>query len=231
MFGKISKKTIKISPNGPYLISGSIPLNEQSILVDKENNPTKYAPTKKYPVKKEYALCRCGKSKNKPFCDGSHAITKFNGKETANLIPYLQQAKTYIGPNLILKDAESFCSAARFCHLNTGIWNLTKKSNDAKNRREAICEAQNCPSGRLTVYDKKTNKPMELKQQLSITIIQDPAQKVSGPLWIKGKIKIISATNQEYEPRNNVTLCRCGKSKNKPFCDGEHISAKFNDKK
>ncbi|MBI2662244.1 CDGSH iron-sulfur domain-containing protein [Candidatus Woesearchaeota archaeon] len=225
------KKTIKISPNGPYIISGSISLNEQTIIVDKENNPIKYTFPKKLSVKKEYALCRCGNSKNKPFCDGSHVITKFKGKETANLIPYLKQAKTYSGSNLILKDVESFCSAARFCHLNTGTWNLTQKSNITQNRKEAIREAQSCPSGRLTIYDKKTNKPIELKQLPSITILQDPAQKVSGPLWIKGKIKIISANNQEYEPRNNVTLCRCGKSKNKPFCDGAHISAKFNDKK
>ena len=32
-----------------------------------------------------------------------------------------------------------------------------------------------------------------------------------------------------YEGRNRVTLCRCGASSNKPFCDGSHASVKFDD--
>jgi CDGSH-type Zn-finger protein len=46
---------------------------------------------------------------------------------------------------------------------------------------------------------------------------------------VKGGVQIKSSDGFVYEPRNRVTLCRCGQSGNKPFCDGTHISMKFND--
>ena len=63
----------------------------------------------------------------------------------------------------------------------------------------------------------------------SIEIIEDPQIKVSGPIWVKGGIDLESADGTKYERRNRMTLCRCGKSNNKPFCDGSHINVRFND--
>jgi hypothetical protein len=48
----------------------------------------------------------------------------------------------------------------------------------------------------------------------------DRAQKRSGPLWVRGGIPVIAADGQAYEVRIRMTLCRCGKSENKPFCNG-----------
>ena len=59
--------------------------------------------------------------------------------------------------------------------------------------------------------------------------MEDPGIKVSGPIWVKGGIKIISSDNKTYEIRNRVTLCRCGQSKNKPFCDGTHAAIRYED--
>ncbi|MCJ7713336.1 CDGSH iron-sulfur domain-containing protein, partial [Candidatus Bathyarchaeota archaeon] len=53
--------------------------------------------------------------------------------------------------------------------------------------------------------------------------------KVSGPIWVKGGVIVESSDGTSYEVRNRQTLCRCGKSENKPFCDGTHIKAGFND--
>jgi len=64
---------IKVSENGPYLVSGGIPLSQQIIGTDAEGYSYEWRTGIKYPAQENYALCRCGRSKNKPFCDASHA--------------------------------------------------------------------------------------------------------------------------------------------------------------
>jgi CDGSH-type Zn-finger protein len=59
--------------------------------------------------------------------------------------------------------------------------------------------------------------------------VQDTAQDVSGPIWVRGGLPVTGADGREYEVRNRMTLCRCGASTNKPFCDGSHVSIGFND--
>jgi len=68
---------------------------------------------------------------------------------------------------------------------------------------------------------------IEKKYNPSISITEDKPAGVSGPLWVKGNVEIESSNGKAYEKRNRVTLCRCGKSKNKPFCDGSHIAEGF----
>jgi CDGSH-type Zn-finger protein len=58
---------------------------------------------------------------------------------------------------------------------------------------------------------------------------EESDKRVSGPIWVKDNIDIISSDGKLYEKRNRITLCRCGKSNNKPFCDGVHVSIGFND--
>ena len=79
------------------------------------------------------------------------------------------------------------------------------------------------------VWDKDTEKVFEPPFKPSIGIIEDPGIKVSGPIWVKGGIRIEGADGKSYEVRNRVTLCRCGQSSNKPFCDGTHASMHFCD--
>ena len=61
-------------------------------------------------------------------------------------------------------------------------------------------------------------------------MVQDTARLVSGPIWVRGGIPVLGADGAAYEVRNRVTLCRCGASTNKPFCDGAHASIRFNDR-
>ena len=84
-------------------------------------------------------------------------------------------------------------------------------------------------AGRLVVWDKETQKVFEPPFEPSISIIEDPGIRVSGPIWVKGGIRIESADGKSYTVRNRVTLCRCGQSSNKPFCDGTHASMGFSD--
>jgi CDGSH-type Zn-finger protein len=103
-----------------------------------------------------------------------------------------------------------------------GIRELTLHSNDPDARHIAIEEVTNCNSGRLVAFDKETGKPIEPEFEHSIAVIEEPQRGYSGPLWVRGCILIEAANGTPYEIRNRVTLCRCGISSNKPFCDGSH---------
>jgi CDGSH-type Zn-finger protein len=212
---------IKVSNNGPYIISGGIPLVEQIIGIDAEGYSYEWHEGTTYPSGDLYTLCRCGQSNNKPFCDGTHMKVNFDGTETASWVAYLDQAETIKGPALELTDVWDLCAVARFCERNGGIWELTEQSDDPEAKRIAVEEAGNCPSGRLVIWDEN-GKAIEPKFVTSLALVQDPQEDMNGPIWILGGIPVESADGSIYEIRNRVTLCRCGKSANKPLCDGSH---------
>lgn len=208
---------IKVVKDGPYLVSGDIPLDEK--FITQENQSSKYKESKKYETINAYALCRCGKSRRFPFCDGTHQ-RGFKGEETAEKDPF-QNVTMYEGDNLRLEDAEHLCSLARFCHSRTdNVWDATENNNEDV----AIEMACNCPSGRLVMYDKKSGVPIEPAYEPGITLLKDLYSKHPGPLFVKGGIQILSSSGEQYKIRNRVTLCCCGKSKNKPFCDSSHLN-------
>ncbi len=226
---KRGERKIKIIQNGPYVVCGDLPLDKAIIVAGKDGEPIKWAKGEKCPSNGEYALCRCGHSNNKPYCDASHAREAFEGTEVASRKTHAEQAYRLSGPGVDLLDAQPLCAAGRFCHRAGSVWTLVEKSGDPKNRKIAIQEACDCPSGRLVAVDKKSGKCIEPKLKPSISLIEDPPARVSGPIWVKGGVPIESADGGRYEVRNRATLCRCGKSGNKPFCDGTHISVGFND--
>ena len=223
------KVKITVAKDGPYLVSGGLPIDKQIIGIGKENEPEKWIKGKRVPSGETCTLCRCGQSKSKPFCDGTHAKVGFKGTEKASRKPYDAQAQVNDGPTLNLRDAAALCAAARFCHRGGGTWELTHHSDNPKSKELAIEEACQCPSGRLTECDKKTGKVFEPEFEQSISLVEDPQNNVSGPIWLKGGIPVESADGKTYEIRNRQTLCRCGRSENKPFCDGTHIEVGFND--
>lgn len=204
-------------------------MRQEISVIGEEEEPEKWVKGRRYPVRAVYSLCRCGQSASKPFCDGTHARVRFDGTEKAGRKSYDERAETTRGPAIDLKDAESLCSYARFCHPRGGTWELTLKSDDPGKRKSAIRQAGNCPAGRLVVYEKKTGKPIEPEFVPSLSLTEDPQANASGPIWVKGGVRIESADGKSYETRNRVTLCRCGRSKNKPFCDGSHIRVRFGD--
>ncbi len=212
---------IKIIKNGPFLVSGSIPLQE--MIIEHIDGKNVYKLGRKFDVPENYALCRCGDSLNKPFCDGKHVDVNFQGKSVASKQLFEEQAITYEGNNLILKDQENLCAFARFCHAHgKDIWTLTENTSSEEDEKLAIQMAEECPAGRLVMYDK-SGKAFEPEFEESIIILQDPERECSGPLWIRGWIEIEDEDQNILEKRNRITLCRCGKSSNKPFCDASHI--------
>lgn len=219
---QIAEKRIKVSKDGPYLISGGIPVMRESITADSEGTALAWRFETKFPFMEKCGLCRCGHSKNKPFCDGTHLKINFVGTESAAPEEYLEKPKVFDGTIIKLIDYEELCASARFCHRAGGIWNLVKDCEDPRIKQIMIEESCDCPSGRLVVHDKESGKIIEPNMEKSIVAIEDPQMGVSGPLWVRGSIPVESADGKTYCVRNRMTLCRCGKSTNKPFCDSSH---------
>ena len=223
-------KTITVLKDGPYLVSGSIPLAFQIIGVDGAGESIEWVEGDKLQISAQYALCRCGASSTKPFCDGTHAKIGFDGTETASREPIMKQAEVLDGPTMQLADAEVLCAFARFCDPNGRVWNQVARTDDPEVRAQFIRQVGDCASGRLIAIDKETGQPIEPELPQSIGVVEDPALKCSGPLWVRGGIRLIGADGHTYEIRNRMTLCRCGRSENKPFCNGAHAAdPKFRD--
>jgi CDGSH-type Zn-finger protein len=219
---------ITVSENGPYLVTGSVPMARQVIVADDAGNSMEWRQGDGLETKASCALCRCGQSANKPYCDGSHVRVGFDGTETASREPYLRQAVEQDGPTVILTDAQPLCAFARFCDVAGQVWNLVEQEG-TEAAELTVREAGLCPSGRLVAWDRQTKEPLEPYLEPSIGIVEDPEQGVAGPLWVRGGIPVVAADGETYEVRNRMTLCRCGASGNKPFCDASHASIGFTD--
>ena len=73
-----------------------------------------------------------------------------------------------------------------------------------------------CPSGALEVKDAEGNRLDRVPDTPEMTVVTD------GPLKIRGRVKVQAASGSMDEV-TRATLCRCGASKNKPFCDNSHF--------
>ena len=220
-----NKMGIKVTRNGPYFVFGGIPLIGLKIILDAEGQCLAWRETKIYPERQTYALCRCGESKTRPFCDSTHSDIHFDGSETASRQLYGETCRKFNGPTLDLTDVKALCAHAGFCDRAGGTWDLVLHSDDPQARKIAIEEAFNCPSGRLVVWGKN-GQALEPAIGPSIAVTELPSGEMMGQLWVRGSIPIESATSEVYEIRNRVTLCGCGSSSNKPFCDGSHRKKK-----
>lgn len=214
-------RRIKVTKDGPYIVNGGVPLAREAVILGSDGEPAKWEKGSAYPDRDTYALCRCGRSGNKPFCDGSHVQAGFDGKEAAGHGAYLEHVERTVGPGVDLTWSREICAVARFCYRGEGAWNYAERSDDPEARKAAIEEACDCPSGSLVAWDKTTGAAIEPELELSISLVDSPGG-TEGPIRVKGGIPIEAADGTEYETRNRVTLCRCGLSKNKPFCDGLH---------
>src|SRR3972149_596064 len=108
------KRKVVVSKDGPYLVSGGLPLVKEVIINDSAGDALEWRLTKKYPHRETYALCRCGKSKNKPFCDGTHTKKRSDGSEPASRKLYSEQAEIEEGRATRVCDVPSLCAASRF---------------------------------------------------------------------------------------------------------------------
>lgn len=217
---------VKVITDGPYVVSGDVPLVRATIVVNDAGESVAWEEGERVDTPPRYQLCRCGGSARKPFCDGSHLDVGFDGTETAGHDSYAETAANIDGPGVRLKDVRKLCAEARFCDRGGGLWNLVEVCDVPEKRELAEQEAMDCPSGRYVLCDEDGGE-RETEFEPSIALVEDPSQGCSGPLWVRGGIEVSDAEGVPYEVRNRVTLCRCGGSANKPFCDGTHLKTGF----
>ena len=217
------KPKIKITTDGPYIVSGNVPMSEYEIVVNENNESIGWKKLRDFECPESYALCRCGHTKNKPFCDGTHAVIGFCGTETATEKSYFDEAERIPGKKYDLYSQDSLCVGARFCDVGKKTWHLVSENDKEAEGKQFLQQCADCPSGRFVAWDKENNKAIEPHFEPEIVIVKDPACKFGGPIWVRGGIQIEGADGKLYEVRNRVTLCRCGASENKPFCDASHF--------
>ena len=207
---------IQCIPNGPYVVTN----------VDHLKN----SKGEQIPARPQMALCRCGGSSNKPFCDGTHARIGFSSQKLPGRVP--DRRDTYVGQEITVFDNRGICQHAGFCTDRLASVFLQGQEpfvdpNGA--RKEAIIEAvKNCPSGALSYALDGVERRDEVDPQRepAITVSKDGPYRVTGGIPIEGGDPRAQGSSTEH-----YALCRCGHSKNKPFCDGSHWYVKFHDEK
>ena len=170
------------------------------------------------------ALCRCGGSKNKPFCDGTHSANGFRDASTAD--PAKNRRKEYAGKKVTILDNRALCSHAAFC--TDELKEVFRHHDhpwidpDGAAVEKIIATIRKCPSGALGyAIDGVEAEPPQRPPMVTVTD--------HGPYAIIGGIELLGVDFGAGASKEHYTLCRCGASKNKPFCDGSHWDANFRD--
>lgn len=164
------------------------------------------------------ALCRCGKTQANPYCDGSHAEAGFSGEKDDDRTP--DALKSYEGREITIHDNRGVCSHDGSCiNLLPSVFKKDGKpwiDPDGAGVREIIETIEKCPSGALS-YSIGSRRYQDLDRPPAISVKKD------GPLEVTGGIRLKDNSGATPESSEHFTLCRCGASRNKPFCDGSHL--------
>ena len=216
--------SITSRPGGPLIVGGEVPLVRKTAVHSEHGEPLAWKTGDPLETRVTYALCRCGGSETKPFCDGTHASIGFEGNDTANTSTYDERAKVLGGTGITVRDDRSICVHAGFCgNRVTNIWKQTAHTDDSVVRVAVINEVEKCPSGAITYRFDGDGVDNEADYPTEISVISD------GPLWVTGGVAVTTSDGTQLEARTRVTLCRCGASANKPLCDGSHKEVAFKD--
>ena len=221
----VSELRIRVKEHGPYQVSGGPSLGRTAQIETEFGEPVDWEPMSAIDAPTPiFELCRCGLSDRKPFCDDACATMGFNGTEVADRTLRATKAEVYVGDSVVMTDDHMLCEHAGYCGDRlTNVWRMIRLTADPEVRERLQHMVSLCPSGALDVSLAEGVGPVEPTFEPSIGVIRD------GPLWVRGGIPIESSDGTTYEVRNRVTLCRCGRSNNKPFCDGAHKEVEFRD--
>lgn len=215
-------------PNGPYYLINDM---QPKVVYNLQNFKGKPLSTTV-----GIALCRCGASKNKPFCDGTHNVIGFSSanrtldeNDDTKKTAIKDKRRDYPGKEITVHDNRKICSHAAECVNNlSSVFKLGSRpwiNPDASKMNDIIDVVRRCPSGALSYsIDGVEYRDPEEQRNPIVTVLKN------GPYHITGGIELIGENIQfgEGASKEHYTLCRCGASENKPFCDGAHKSSKFN---
>ena len=211
MSSEKSKPTITPTENGPYIVRD---------LDNLRNSKGKLE------TKPQMALCRCGGSANKPFCDGTHNTNGFSSKKLTD--GGKDKRDNYVGNEITIHDNRGICAHAGRC--TDGLPKVFRLKEEpwiyanAEKAEKIIETVKKCPSGALSYsIDGVEQRDQDRKPQIRVS--------KNGPYVVAGGAELVGEQQGEGASTEHLTLCRCGGSKNKPFCDGTHWHIKFTDDK
>ncbi len=202
------KPRIRLAPNGPVVVE------DLETFADGDGSPLE--------IRERMRLCRCGGSSSKPFCDGTHARIGFSDAKGDDRLP--DDRENYHGDAVTIHDNRAICSHAGYCTEGLpAVWKTGVEPwiDPDGAEQEAIVEViKLCPSGALSfsidgVESRDRDRPP------AIQLSPDGPYLVTGGVEIEGIEWLEGASHEHY------TLCRCGASSNKPFCDGSHWAVGF----
>jgi CDGSH-type Zn-finger protein len=222
---------IVVIRNGPYLVYGNVPLVRKKKIVSEDGGfSITWQKTDVLETEDTYALCRCGHSGSKPFCDGTHARIDWDGTEEADVRPHIERVRIVDGPpGIVVKRDGYLCMHSAFCvgRLKR-IPAMMADATDSDVRAQIIGMIERCPSGSYTYALESEGLDVEPDYPVAIAVTAEEGE-LAGPLWVTGRIPLERSDGQPFETRPRVTLCRCGHSKMKPLCDGTHRQVDFRD--
>jgi CDGSH-type Zn-finger protein len=212
------KPKIACLPNGPYYLLNDLTPQTIPNLQDAKGDPCRTVTG--------VALCRCGGSANKPFCDGTHGKIGFTDERQTD--GKLDKRENYVGQSITIHDNRSICSHAGHC--TDSLKSVFRQGEepwidpDGATVREIIETIGRCPSGALG-YTIDGIEHLDQDRPPMITVTRD------GPYAVTGGIELVEQAMGDGASTEHYALCRCGGSKNKPFCDGTHWHIGFSDEK
>ncbi|TDD30025.1 hypothetical protein E1218_02555 [Kribbella turkmenica] len=222
-----SGQRVAVLPSGPYIVYGRVPLRRKYKVVSAENDSLTWRTGPQLETEETYALCRCGRSGSKPFCDGTHAVVGFDGKESAPMPPYREMQHVHEGTGISAQRVGELCIHAAFCIGRTRpIAKMLADTGDSDVRSDVMGRIDHCPSGSYSYALSRGGETIEPDLPRAISVLEEEDGQASA-LWVTGGLPVHRPDGQVQETRNRVTLCRCGHSSNKPLCDGTHREIKF----
>lgn len=174
-------------------------------------------------VKPMMALCRCGASGNKPFCDGSHKVAGYTSAKSDEADP--DRVHSYEGTQVSVHFNKLVCSHAGAClRLMPDVFDLKQRpwiqvdDADVEDIKRVV---RACPSGALQYSEG--GDPEGLSPTAARVSVEP-----NGPY----RVQHIECDADDWaagQDPSKYVLCRCGLSKNKPFCDGTHFEDDWKD--
>jgi len=209
---------IRVEHNGPYTVTNLAHLTNWL--------------GEELAVQAQSALCRCGQSRTKPFCDGSHTESKFSGEKDPNRVP--DRRDTYKGQQIEIFDNRGICAHSGFCTDRiASVFHVGQEPfiTPSGGRMDEIIHAvRACPSGALSygIDHVEARGQVDQDRPSWIEVSKD------GPYRVTGGVRLVNESGKdvpraEGSSREHFSLCRCGHSRNKPFCSGMHWTVKFTD--
>lgn len=142
-----------------------------------------------------------------------------------NLAPRPTSQRVYRSPTIAVSWNPSVCMHSARCVAGLPVVFQPGQRPwikiNAASADEIAAVITRCPSGALH-FERLDGGPQE-EPDAEMTVTPRP----NGPLYVRGRIRIVNARGELVREDSRMTLCRCGNSANKPFCDGSHRRVGF----